>query len=835
MFKLLLCALAALAPPASGPMAASHAPLGIGGRVQGGGSSGPGSAAASQEPLAAGPLAAGQLLEQLMGEGRQDRVELAERLAEALPVRQVLEALPLLADRDPEIRIIAARLLARPDLGSAAKRERVDALARVAAADSDRRVIEEAVQSLGSIGGPRAAAKLGALTQDDMDSVAVAAARALAAAAGGLEPLCALVRRSTASEERPRSAVLVELLPRYGQWLADEPAASPADHAPLVFGLRHPSLEVRVAARKAFDRLISRLIDSAVPGRASALLGELGGLGIDRDVALYQRARICLAAEGDAAGALLAAGELVRSRGLMLRPSARTDAFESQLWLFRGLYLQGIAEIALGDHAAASDSLSRAASALDVALSERRDLLSRPERLRHVDLLHQRAVTEVARTLAIVARGDPGLGALERARSAHLIHLEAQAIFAEIEGDVTTGWDGLLTADLSPYRLLFGRRGFASSSSVGAALRSLDRGAIVRLEGALGQTLATVSPGELPGFEPLAGAAGSSFLKQLTDPLADPQRRELLERIRSARLTGLESAVEEADAAYRRAQRRAPGMLPEREYEALQRLQRMQMGAAQAAQQAPRAGDRSWVRDLRIPGSAALWFAQDLTEEGRGGEARQVARRLEEDIESRGISNWWFYVGHERIARAQLLQGSAYTDEGLGEEAEEVLLRAVERIEDIEKQLLENGASQAAVSGFRNMQASALVSLAVNANVKLEAPERAREYYERAYAIRKDEFMRTLLACYRARSGADTEARALLRTIRPGPGTWYNLACTHALLGDVEEALEYLRSELEQNHATSASRTRQQEWAAGDPDLASLRDDPRFKRLVRVD
>ncbi len=814
MFPLISCALGLLA---SLPAAGSPAPQG------------------PQEAPAAAAADVDDLLVRLAEGEAVQREELVKQLARALPPRRILEALPLLADREPGVRVVVAELMARPDLGATARRERVDALGRVASSDSDRRVIEAAVTALGRIGGPRAAAQLGALTQDDMDSIAVAAARALAEAADGIEPLCELVRRSTASEGRPRSAVLVELLPRYGQWLADEPMATTGDHAPLVFSLRHPSPEVRAAARTAFDRLISRLIDSAVPGRASQLLGKLGSIGIGRNVALYQQARICLAAEGDAEGALIAARELVRSRGLLLQPDARADAFESQLWLFRGLYLKGIAEIALGDHAAASESLASAAASLDVALSERRDLLSRPERLRHVDLLHQRAVTEVARTLAVLARGEPGIGALERARSAHLIHLEAQAVFAEIEGDVTTGWDGLLTADLSPYRLLFGRRGFAGGSSDRAALRSLDRSAVVRLEGTLGRTLATVSPGELPGFEPVDGAVESALLKRLTDPLEDPQRRELLERIRSARLTGLESAIDEADAAYRRAQRRAPGLLPEREWEALQRLQRIRMGAAQAVRRKPSAGDRSWVRDLRIPGSAALWFAQDLTEEGRGVEARRVARRMEEDIETRGISNWWFFIGHERIARAQLLQGSAFTDEGLGEEAEEVLLRAVARIEDIEKQLLENGASPAALSGFREMQASALVSLAVNANVRLNAPERAREYYERAYALRKDEFMRTLLACYRARSGAETEARALLRTIQPGPGTWYNLACTHALLGDVEEALEFLRAELEQNHATEESRARQMEWAAEDPDLASLRDDPRFRRLVRVD
>ncbi|MBL6757149.1 MAG: hypothetical protein ISQ11_12120 [Planctomycetes bacterium] len=814
MFPLISCALGLLA---SLPAAGSPAPQG------------------PQEAPAAAAADVDDLLVRLAEREAVQREELAKQLAQALPPRRILEALPLLADREPGVRVVAAELMARPDLGATARRERVDALGRVTSGDSDRRVIEAAVTALGRIGGPRAAAELGALTQDDMDSTAVAAARALAGAADGIDPLCELVRRSTATEGRPRSAVLVELLPRYGQWLADEPTATTGDHAPLVFSLRHPSREVRAAARTAFDRLISRLIDSAVPGRASQLLGKLGSIGIGRDVALYQQARICLAAEGDAEGALVAARELVRSRGLLLQSDARTDAFESQLWLFRGLYLKGIAEIALGDHAAASESLASAAASLDVALSERRDLLSRPERLRHVDLLHQRAVTEVARALAALARGEPGIGALERARSAHLTHLEAQAVFAEIEGDVTTGWDGLLTADLSPYRLLFGRRGFAGGSSDRATRRSLDRSAVVRLEGSLGRTLATVSPGELPGFEPVDGAVESALLKRLTDPLEDPQRRELLERIRSARLTGLESAIDEADAAYRRAQRRAPGLLPEREWEALQRLQRIRMGAAQAVQRKPSAGDRSWVRDLRIPGSAALWFAQDLTEEGRGVEARRVARRMEEDIETRGISNWWFFIGHERIARAQLLQGSAFTDEGLGEEAEEVLLRAVARIEDIEKQLLENGASPAALSGFREMQASALVSLAVNANVRLKAPERAREYYERAYALRKDEFMRTLLACYRARSGAETEARALLRTIQPGPGTWYNLACTHALLGDVEEALEFLRKELEQNHATEESRARQMEWAAEDPDLASLRDDPRFRRLVRVD
>ena len=77
------------------------------------------------------------------------------------------------------------------------------------------------------------------------------------------------------------------------------------------------------------------------------------------------------------------------------------------------------------------------------------------------------------------------------------------------------------------------------------------------------------------------------------------------------------------------------------------------------------------------------------------------------------------------------------------------------------------------------------------------------------------------------------QARALVSTIRPGPGTWYNLCCPHALLGDTDRALDLLDQELSLNHATEESRNRQRAWAAEDPDLASLRDSPRFLRLVR--
>ena len=55
---------------------------------------------------------------------------------------------------------------------------------------------------------------------------------------------------------------------------------------------------------------------------------------------------------------------------------------------------------------------------------------------------------------------------------------------------------------------------------------------------------------------------------------------------------------------------------------------------------------------------------------------------------------------------------------------------------------------------------------------------------------------------------------------------------THALLGDTDEALSFLGRELSPRRHSPGSLARQKEWAAADPDLESLRDDPRFQALV---
>jgi hypothetical protein len=126
------------------------------------------------------------------------------------------------------------------------------------------------------------------------------------------------------------------------------------------------------------------------------------------------------------------------------------------------------------------------------------------------------------------------------------------------------------------------------------------------------------------------------------------------------------------------------------------------------------------------------------------------------------------------------------------------------------------------------------VSLAVNANVKLHDSKKAVAWFEQAWAIRKDDFMRVLLACYRAREGKTHEARSLVRDVTPGPGTYYNLACTWALLGEPETSLAFLKRDLEVNYPSPRALAKQKDWARNDPDLESMRADARFIALVRA-
>jgi tetratricopeptide (TPR) repeat protein len=79
------------------------------------------------------------------------------------------------------------------------------------------------------------------------------------------------------------------------------------------------------------------------------------------------------------------------------------------------------------------------------------------------------------------------------------------------------------------------------------------------------------------------------------------------------------------------------------------------------------------------------------------------------------------------------------------------------------------------------------------------------------------------------KEGRYGEAEALLREgleqYPDNPSLLYDLACLEALQGNADDALEHLRTALEQ-------QPRFREYAAKDPDLDSLRDDPRFADLT---
>jgi tetratricopeptide (TPR) repeat protein len=83
------------------------------------------------------------------------------------------------------------------------------------------------------------------------------------------------------------------------------------------------------------------------------------------------------------------------------------------------------------------------------------------------------------------------------------------------------------------------------------------------------------------------------------------------------------------------------------------------------------------------------------------------------------------------------------------------------------------------------------------------------------------------LAIPHLKAGRYDEARRILGEAleeQPGnPSTLYNLACTEALAGDADKALDLLGEAV-------AGDERYREFAQTDEDFASIRDDPRFPR-----
>jgi protein O-mannosyl-transferase len=111
----------------------------------------------------------------------------------------------------------------------------------------------------------------------------------------------------------------------------------------------------------------------------------------------------------------------------------------------------------------------------------------------------------------------------------------------------------------------------------------------------------------------------------------------------------------------------------------------------------------------------------------------------------------------------------------------------------------------------------------------LGKPEAAAEAFERAIALGDDRpatlfhLAEVQLAAKRAKDAVKTLGRQAAR--RPSPSAFYNLATVQAVTGDSESALDSLERAFSLGF-------RERRSAEQDPDLASLRQDARFNKLL---
>ncbi|MCB9905856.1 MAG: hypothetical protein H6831_15765 [Planctomycetes bacterium] len=638
-----------------------------------------------------------------------------------------------------------------------------------------------------------------------------AAARALGELRAGGPMIEDRLTRAFEAEPEARldTDVLAALLAAYGRRFGEDRSGVDLARrrAPIELGLRHPALQVRRAAMVAIDEFLRACRRLETPERADRLLAELASG--QRDPRLFEalRAEHALTRGMDPAVAIAAAQRI-----------AESPLFDvGDEWKARAAYYRGMAELASGDARAATKSLDRAAALHDEALASRVDLaldsndLPRPgTSARHASRLMDRAAVELARCLVALAEGGTAsdLRLLELCRRAHSLSLEAQVSATSADSPELGSFDDLMSSDAAPTRLLFARPPHAAWP--------VDRSFRMRAE--LGRCLASVASFEFPGFEPVDGLAPA-----LADPEQDPQRSLWLKEIPESRRRLLQERAMRLELRAIELARAGERMTPDEETE----LAILRWQLSRNEKDPP-------MEDLRAPSSMALWLAEDLRDDGRSADARMLGTALLDALVSRELDAKTG-MGLNLAIEAQLVIGGSLTDEGEGERAEKQLLRAIERLEGLENLLVERGSDEASVQRVRIRRAGALVSLAVNANVKLGEQERALEYFERAHALAPSEAGDVLLACYRARMGQAAEARAILAEALEAPSNYYNLACTHALLGDADRALDYLERDFTENHPTPGSLERQQAWALSDPDLASLRELPRFQALVAAE
>ncbi len=605
------------------------------------------------------------------------------------------------------------------------------------------------------------------------------------------------------------------------------------------------------------------------------MLGALAEDGFEARELAFARARFELRHSATFDGARAIAAELARANAAASTPEGRYT-------LARARLLEAQAAFASGDDAGARGAFAGARAALAALLAEQRDLglprararggartrrgraprrararararrargrLARRSvrggrafgrrarrvrpRGRRAARGERRARTGRARHESGARRGpgtaakdgsaaeDPAARArriLELARALHVAALESQRAAWRADVEASTGFDALLDADLSPLALVLDDpRAPAWPARRALALREL-----------VCIALARVAPAEFPGFAPKSDAE---------DPLADPRRLALLKDAQLARLdlfqrefnrlSGrlLRAALEDPCGADPELSERAALLYFERQ-DAIDSLRDAETEAGAAGP-----GPAAFL-ELRVVSTSALQLARAWRDEGRPETARALLEAMRADLDRSGAGARYVW-GLELAAEIEIALGTTWGDGGDPVKAETELQRAVERLEELEELVKERKMGAGLVRRLETMRSSALVSLAVNANVKQKDPAKALAYFERAWALRQDEFMRVLRACYSARAGRADEARAILREIAPSPLSHYNMACTYALCGDVEPALDFLRREFEENQVSPGAAAKQRAWAKTDPDLASLRGDPRFEAIV---
>jgi len=781
-----------------------------------------------------------------------DSVDFRERRARSRVVVDTVSPAcigPILSrieDEDPLVRRLLCRALGALNLGSARVAERVVALAERAMEDGSLDVRRESVSALANTGSAEAVPVLDRLLDELPPDERVFCARAIVDLPAARARLCArVIGAFEVPLESPADNVLGILLEEYGKALADLPGGggTARERVPFIAGRHHQSPDVALAARRSLDRAMARMVEFHDLERADRLLATLAEEGLDPRELFYRRANLSLTEIGDVERSLQLALSLQQAAH-----GARPE--ERGRWLFFGELYVAIARFVAGDLDLAREGFEMTAARADELFSERPDLEPDPwaaEPSQYggslgTDRLQLAGIVELWLALTYLDRGEPkqwesgspDARALRHLRRAQIFLLRARVIGERADSPLdSSSLDSLLDRNMSPFRLVLTR----------AKVERFKQGRGLLLARRLGRALATIAPFEMPGFEPYEGVA-----RALSDPLFDTERRGLLAGLRAEERRVLERRWDKLRAREvrdRNAETRVIYRLREsRRAEEEERMQSTQAYAGGVPTPEELLAIYDGLARYLHPSRYALNLADFMRIEGLAAEARKLAERALEDYAGSlpGSNSAWTEL---LSAQLELSIGSTLMDEDRPREAETACLAAAGRLEAFENTLEEirsstqPGSFQAAgveaqLRQTKNLRAQVFLSLAVNANVRLKDPEKALGYFEEAYELDQREFMRILLACYRARSGRGEEARGVLVGIDPRPALYYNLACTYALLGEAELALDYLGRDLEENHRTRGSRVRQVEWARGDPDLASLRSDPRFERLLRA-